>query len=143
MRRRHIWIATFNGAECRLYDYDGASRSLKALEDDTLVGPHRVEHRDRATRVYSSADERRSASGKQTDAERALEDAFVAKVTDLLSAACAAGRFDDVIVAAGPRALGAFRKLAPKALMKHVVREIDGDFVGADAEEILAALWPR
>ena len=142
MHRRRIWIATFNGAECRIYGYDGSPRSLKEMEDGVFSGPRKPEYSDRQTRVHSSTSDRRSGAEPRSDAERALESVFVADVVEHLSEAARADRFDDLIIAASPRALGAFRHLAPKELQARIVREIDGDYVGAERERLLAALKP-
>lgn len=143
MRLRRTWVATFNGAACRVYAFDGAPRALEEVADGAFDGARKPAHRDRPTRVFSSTDERRSASEPRQDAERALEDDFVAGVARFLDEAAEADRFDDLVVAAAPRALGAFRNVASKPLLKRLVREIDGDYVNADAAHLLATLQPR
>ena len=138
MRQRKIWVATFDGGSCKVHTYDGVPRRLVPLEGGDFAGPHKPHHDDRPVRVYASDGERRSASEPRTDAERALEDAFVAEVVEFLHAAHKAGQYDDLVIAAAPRALGAFRRLAPPELA--VLREIDGDYVNDARERLLAAL---
>lgn len=142
MHRRRIWIATFNGAECRIFGYDGSPRSLTVLDDGAFSGPRKPEFSDRQTRVYAAASDHRSNAEPPTDPERAMEAAFIADIVTHLADAAHADRFDDLIVAASPRSLGAFRKLAPPELARRVVREIDGDHVKSDAATLLAALKP-
>jgi protein required for attachment to host cells len=140
MRARKTWIATFNGAECRVFEYEGAPRRLVEVDGAHLSGAHKPDFADRATRVFSSASPRRSAAEPRTDAERALEDAFVAEVAEFLALAAKAESFDDLVIAAGPRALGAFRKAAPKTVSDRVKRELHADLVGSSPPEILAAV---
>lgn len=142
MRQRKIWVATFDGGSCLIHAYDGAPRRLERVEGGALSGEHKPQHDDRAVRVHESQGERRSASAPRTDAERALEETFVARVAEHLHVAWKARKFDDLIVAAAPRALGAFRKLAPADLQGAVLREIDGDYVKAGQDRLLEALLP-
>lgn len=76
----------------------------------------------------------------RTDPERRLETAFVKEVVQNLAAKADAGEFDRLIIAASPRALGAFRAAAAKTLTAKVTREVHGAFVNGSPEDLLAAL---
>ncbi len=69
-----------------------------------------------------------------------MEDEFVAALAEHLSERAADNAFDALIVAASPRALGAFRTLAAKALSDKVIREVHGDYAKGDPDLLLAAL---
>jgi protein required for attachment to host cells len=140
MRQRNIWVVTFDGASCAVHTYDGVPRRLAPVLGGAFAGAHKPHHTDRPVRVFSSAGERRSTSEPRTDPERALEDTFVAGIVAYLQAAQQRRAFDDLIIAAVPRALGAFRNLAPQVLKETVIREIDGDYVNAGVEQLTAAL---
>jgi protein required for attachment to host cells len=69
-----------------------------------------------------------------------MEDEFVAALVEHLTARAAAKSFDQLIIAASPRALGAFRAAASKSLTEKVVREVHGDYVNGDPTRLLAAV---
>jgi protein required for attachment to host cells len=140
MKQKKQWVATFNGASARAFKFDGARRALAEISDARRTGPHKPAFHDRETRVHSSVGERRSGASPETDPERRLEDEFVQAYVSFLEAQRANGAFDELIVAAAPRALGAFRKAAPPALAKAVVREVHGDYVNEDSARLGEAL---
>lgn len=76
----------------------------------------------------------------RTDPERRLETVFVTSLAEHLADRAQAGVFDRLIVAAGPRALGAFRAAASKPLYAMVVRELNGVYVNGDEARLLQAL---
>jgi protein required for attachment to host cells len=140
MKQKNTWVATFDGASCRVFAYDGVQRRLQEIVAERRSGPHKPHFEDRPGRVYSSVGDGRSGVSHHTDPERRMEDTFVAELAEHLSAAAANHSFDDLIVAASPRALGAFRTAAPTALIAKVTREIHGDYVNGDHKALLAAL---
>jgi protein required for attachment to host cells len=138
MRQKKTWVATFDGARCRVFDYAGVPRRLQELT--ALSGARRPDFEDRPGAVFSSASPRRSAMTPQTDPERKLEDAFVEQVVEHLRSESSRKAFDEVIIVASPHALGAFRAAAPKALMNKVSKEITGDYVNGDEGRLLEAI---
>jgi protein required for attachment to host cells len=134
MRKRTTWLATFNGATAHIYRCDVPAGKIFLVENEE--GPHKPAFADHPGKVYESASSARSAAEPHTDPERALEDSFVGKVVEKLAAQARAGLFDQLIVAAGPRALGAFRKVAPKDLSAKVISELDKDYTSSNAEEL-------
>jgi protein required for attachment to host cells len=140
MRQQKQWVATFNGASARAFTFNGVPRALAEIADARRQGRHKPDYDDRATRVHSSLGDRRSGASAETDPERRLEDEFVERLVDYLETRRLNGDFDELIVAAAARALGAFRKAAGPALAKSVVREIHGDHVNSDIENLREAL---
>lgn len=140
MGRQNTWVATFDEAASRVFSFNGAPRQLKELPQERRTGPRKPSFSDRPGRVHESVGERRSGAVPRTDPERRLEAAFVARLAGELEAKAKAGAFDQLIVAASPRALGAFRAAASKQLMAKVVREIHGDYVNGDAARLAQAL---
>lgn len=140
MNQKHTWVATFDGASARVFSFDGHPRTLKEIAEERREGPHKPSFDERAGRVYSRAGSGRSSVEPHTDPERHLEDAFVAWLAEHLTSRLADNAFDELIVAAGPRALGAFRSLAPRALADKVVRELHGNYVNGDQSRLFDAL---
>lgn len=140
MRQTKIWVVTFDGACSRAFAYNGVPRRLEEIAGERRSGQHKPEFDDRAGRVYSSMGAQRSGVSHHTDPERRMEDGFVASLVEHLAAEATGKSFDELIVAASPRALGAFRAHAPKVLADKVIREVHGDYVNDDPKRLLAAL---
>jgi protein required for attachment to host cells len=132
------WLAVFDGASAKLYAVDRAASRLE--EVDALDGPHRPEFDDDRTRVQESAGPGRSAVEPRTDPERRLEAAFVERVVARLDAHMGDHPGDHLIVAAGPRALGAFRACAGDALKARVIAEHAKNWVNTPTADIVSAL---
>ncbi len=140
MKHKHTWVATFDGASSRTFKFDGSPRRLEEIVGERRDGPHKPHFDGPAGTVYSSVGPGRSSVEPHSDAERGLEDAFVASLAEHLAGRLAEGAFDELIVAAGPRALGAFRTVAPRALAEKVTREVHGNYVNGTQSRLLDAL---
>ncbi len=140
MRQKRIWVATFDGASARVFRYDGSPRGLEEIVGERRSGPHKPHFEERAGRVYSSVGPGRSSVEPHSDAERELEDVFAASLAERLAGKLTEGAFDELIVAAAPRALGAFRAAASRPLAEKVTREVHGDYVNSDQSQLLNAL---
>lgn len=140
MQAKRVWVSTFDGASCRVYVYDRVAGRLHELPEQHREGPHKPHFDEPAGRVYASVGPGRSSVEPHTDPERLLEDEFVKAMVQRLAAQLSEQAFDELIVAAGPRALGAFRTAAPRALAEKVTREVHGNYVNSDQSRLLAAL---
>lgn len=137
------WVATFDGASCRIFTLGGTPDRLDEIVGERREGPHKPNFDERPGRVYSSVGRGRSGVSHHTDPERRMEDDFVSGLAQHLAARAADGSFDRLIVAAGSRALGAFRTAAPKLLTDKVAREINGNHVNGGQEQLLLAVLDR
>jgi len=140
MRQKTIWVVTFDGASSRVFEFSSSPRRLEEIPGERRDGPHKPQFDERAGRVHASVGPGRSSIEPRSDAERNLEDAFVASLAEQLAAKLVEGAFDELIVAAGPRALGAFRTAAPRALAEKVTREVHGNYVNIDQSRLLDAV---
>ena len=140
MRHKTTWVATFDGASCRVFKLGGVPPRLKEIVGERRDGPHKPHFEERAGRVYSSVGPGRSAVSPRTDAERRIEDEFVLALVERLAVKAAGNSFDHLIVAASARALGAFRAVAPKVLIDKVTREIHGNYVNDAQGRLLDAV---
>lgn len=140
MKQQNTWVATFDEAACRVFSFNGVPRRLEELPEERRTGQRKPTFSDRPTRVHASMGERRSGVAPRTDPERRLEIAFVKGLAAELEMKAKAGAFDRLVVAASPRALGAFRAVAGKPLLAKVVREIRGDYVNGETERLFEAL---
>jgi protein required for attachment to host cells len=138
MRSVTTWVATFNGAEARFYDWRRADKALLPLDLGIEAGDHRPAHSDRPVRTYASAGTARGTGDPETDAERGLEQAFVEGVSQALDRSLL--RFDRLVIAASPRALGAFRGAASPSVLGKVWHEIGHDYVHTPLPELVHRL---
>ncbi len=140
MKSEVTWVTTFDGASCRVFTLAGSPGRLDEIVGASREGPHKPHFDERPGRVYSSVGPGRSDVSHHTEPERRMEDDFVSQLVQRLAQNAADGSFDRLIVAAGARALGAFRAAAPKALAEKVTREIHGNFVNGGPDPLLSAI---
>jgi protein required for attachment to host cells len=140
MKHTVTWVVTFDGAEARAYAWERAARKLVAVDIGIKKGERRPAHTDRPVRTYASASSARGAGDPKTDPERDLEETFIKSVVTALAERAAAPAFHHLIIAAPPRALGAFRTLAPEALRAKIQTEIRHDYVHTTPAALLDRL---
>jgi protein required for attachment to host cells len=75
-----------------------------------------------------------------TDPQRHAQQSFASDVAEWLDAAAKAGRFDRLVIAAGPRALGDLRAAFSSHVGERVSREVDKDLTELDQRELEARL---
>lgn len=137
-KRDSTWLVTFDGASARLFSVTRNPTRLREVE--SLSGPKRPELSSRPGRVHESVGERRSAMEPRSDPERLLEEEFVSELAARLARLAAEGRFDRLIVAGAPRALGCFRKAAPDSLRERILYEAPKDLTNTPAQDIPQSL---
>jgi len=137
LRKPKTAFATFDGAAARAYLYERAAKRLTLLPGFPMTGQKKPEFSDQQGRMFSSADDRRSAAEPPSDPEQLIERRFVADVAKKLEVLKAKKAFDRLIVAAGPRALGYWRETAPKELAASVKREVVSDYAHLDETALL------
>lgn len=140
MRKIITWVATFNGANARIYEWDRSANRLTTQAEPIAEAAHRPAFADAPVTTYSSASSARGTGDPKTDAERALEEAYVAKLAAALDAKARLGAFQRLIIAAPPRVLGAFRALAPELLHDKIHGEIGHDYVNTPSANLLERL---
>ena len=119
MNNQKTWIATFNGATAHVYS---------ATEEGRLT---QVPHED-------SAGTHKDATDPTTEPNHENEDAFVAAFAQRLDELARQGKFDRLIVAAGPHALGAFRKAASAQLKSKELIELSKDYTNTPVKALEA-----
>lgn len=139
MHERRTWVATFDGASCRVFDYDAADGRLKEIVNQRREGAHEPQFESAQDSVHARVGPRRCAVEPHTDPERLLEDRFVAGLAQHLARALGEDAFDELIVAEGPRALSAFRKVVAPSLAERIAREVHGNYVNGDQNRLLKA----
>lgn len=140
MKRSITWLVTFDGAQARAFEWGRAERRLTPVELGVEPASHHPMFSDRPTRTHARIGPRRGAGDPKSDGERRLEAQFVEQVIAVLNGHAARHAFDQLIIAAPPRALGDFRSQAPSQLKAIVRGEIGHDYVNAAPETLLEAI---
>jgi protein required for attachment to host cells len=137
LRSRRTAFATFDGATAAAYLYERANKKLTPLDGFPMSGAKKPEFQSKPGRVFQSFSERRSAAEPPSDPEKELERRFVAEVAAKLDALRVQNAFERIIVAAGPRALGYWRDVAPKELSAVVTKELASDYSNTDPQALV------
>ena len=130
-------FATFDGAAAQAFLVERADRRLTPLAGFPMAGEKKPEFSDQPGRAFSSADQRRSAAEPRSDHEKLIEREFVQKVAARLEELRSQKEFEKLIVAAGPRALGYWRDVAPAALSGVVAKELASDYATMDQNALM------
>jgi protein required for attachment to host cells len=129
-----LWVVAFDGALARVWSCDAAGR-LHERTGEGLDARNNSEAARSGGRGEGQPDLPHSGFREQM-----TEPAFVEHFTKRLATRGAEGGFDRLIVSAGPRALGWFRRCAPADLQQRIVAEIDRDHVHTPVKALEASL---
>lgn len=87
-----------------------------------------------------SSGQRRPSTPANPDESRLEEDSFSFALVDWLNGQAMAGKLEDVVVVAAPKALGEMRKHYNKTLGAKIVKELAKDLVNHSTSEIASAI---
>ena len=138
-----MWVAIVDGGRGLVLVNEGSALEprLKVLRshDGGDNPPSHEQGDDRPGRVNDSSGHHRSST-EAPDLHQRTEDRFVAAFVRQLSEDAAAGRFEKLVVAAPPVALGILRKQVEQPLADLIVKEIAADYVKMPVEAITKAV---
>ncbi|MBL8564254.1 MAG: host attachment protein [Hyphomicrobiaceae bacterium] len=138
-----MWVVLLDGAKGLVLANEGTALepSLKVVRVREIGDnpPTHEQGRDKPSRVFDSSGARRSAT-EGTDLHQRAEDRFVAEFMGELAADATTGRFEKVVLAAPPVALGTARQHIVPDLQRRIVKEIAGDYVKMPVEQITKAI---
>jgi len=126
MKQPMTWIVLANGEEVAIYRYEGRSADPVPLPRESFHAPPRAEFADEQGRSKSrmSTSMHRMAPHSGPDPELAR---FAGQIVEHLEEALRKGRFERLVLAAGPKVLGMIRSEMSDALAKSVCAELDKD----------------
>lgn len=131
MKKIVTWILVADGAQAQVFEHGGPGKGLRAIKDF-----HFEEERlraqdimaDRPGRSFSSGGPgSRSAMEYSTDPVQVREERFVKALADKLDVLRQQGRFDRLIIAAAPTALGDIRPALSEGVKSTVMAELPKD----------------
>jgi protein required for attachment to host cells len=132
MRRDRTWIVVADGAHVAVIETRAGDHQLYPVEDvafSTELPPTRELVRDRASRTQESVGHARHAQDKRTDPHRDLKRQFAERISAVLRARLAEGRFEHLVLIAPPVTLGDLRAALPRPLRDRVKAELPQDLV--------------
>ena len=146
MGSAETWVLVADAAGARVLRADVRARRLEPLL--------RFDHPEGRARSADLVSDRpgRSFDSRHTGGRHAMEPDTAVKRTELrrfvhdlageLEAAAAAGRFDELVIVAGPRLLGTLREMLPQPVAARIRQEIGKDLAGLDEAQLSAQLGP-
>ncbi|MFN3869153.1 MAG: host attachment protein [Hyphomicrobiaceae bacterium] len=138
-----IWVAVVDGGRGLVLVNEGSALEprLKVLRrhDGGDNPPSHEQGDDKPGRVFESSGRRRSAN-EAPELHQRTEDRFVSAFVRQLGEDAAAGRFEKLVLAAPPVALGVLRKHIEAPLAERIVVEIAADYVKMPIDAITKAV---
>lgn len=129
MKKIVTWILVADGGRAQVFEHDGPGKGMSAIKDLHFEEEHlRAQdiNTDRAGRNFGGGVGARSGM-EQSDPVQVREQRFVQRLADKLEVFRQAGRFDRLIIAAAPTALGDIRPALSNAVKEVVIAELPKD----------------
>lgn len=136
------WIVVADGAKARVMEYHGPDQPLVMVPDGEFSQPNlpsREIASDNRGRGYSGTGRSQGGAKEFSSDPHEFEEArFLGKVSEFLDTHVT--EFDQLVVAAAPKALGTLRKKVSTGVQKKICAELDKDLAGLSLEEMRAHL---
>jgi len=133
MRAKVTWVLLADGQNAAVYFNDGPGRGLIPIPELTARrdGPdsHEIVSDRAGHRFGGGAKAGSGATLPRNDPHEFEEKRFVEGAAEKVNRAALENRFDRLIVAAPPRALGQIRKTLSKAAAQRITAEVDKDLI--------------
>lgn len=126
-----IWIVVADASRAKIVEYKGPDAPLEIVPDGEFEHPN-LATRDLVTdnqgRGFANpaSNDARSAMEPQTDPQAYEEFRFLGRVAQFIDSQ--AQQFDELVIAAAPKALGLLRKQLPGKVQDKVRAEINKEF---------------
>lgn len=133
------WIVIADGSEARFFANHGPGKGLEALSPESVaIDLQRTGEimADKPGRSFDSTGHNRHAMEPTSDAKQEQKRRFLKAVAEGLNAAALSGQFDELILAAPPKALGELRKDLDAHALERVRAELPKDLVNTPEQEL-------
>jgi protein required for attachment to host cells len=131
MKKTVTWILVADGAQAQVFEHGGPGKGLAAVKDLHFEEKHLKAQdimADRPGRSFASAGPgTRSAMEYSSNPVEVREERFVRALADKLEVLRQQGRFDRLIIAAAPAALGDIRPALSDGVKDTVIAELPKD----------------
>lgn len=129
MKKTVTWILVADGAQAQVFEHDGPGKGMSAVKD-----LHFEQARLKAQDINTDRPGRNAGRGagahsgmEQSDPVQVREERFVKLLADKLEVLRQEGRYDKLIIAAAPTALGDLRPALSNGVKETVVAELPKD----------------
>lgn len=142
MKPTITWIVIADGNEAKIFEHGGPGKGLHALGDlhfrqEPLKAGEIMA--DKPGRSYSSAAPgSRSSMEYSSDPVAVRERRFVEKLADVLEEKRREGKFDRLVIAAAPAALGDIRPALTDAVKQTILAELPKDLTNVPTPKLTA-----
>jgi protein required for attachment to host cells len=139
MKPTVTWIVIADGQEARFYANHGPNKGLEKLSpNDISIDLERTSEivTDDRGRAFDSAGQGRHGMEPQSDPHDEQKRRFLKGVAKGLNAAAKAGQFDQLVIAAPPKALGELRQDLDDKVKRAIRGELHKDLVNTPDDEL-------
>lgn len=131
MKAKITWIVIADGNQAKVFEHEGPGKGLKALKDLQFEQePLKAQEimADKPGRSFASAGPgSRSSMEYHSDPVAVRERKFVEKLADVLNEQQQQGKFDRLVIAAAPAALGDIRPALSDQVKDTILAEMPKD----------------
>ncbi len=143
MKTKKTWVIVANGDAARLFELRARNAPPVPLEEHVWMAPEINEYADAQGISHSSVGQSRRRMSPRTEPEDRALDAFARVISDNLTTALRAGKYERLVVAAAPRLMGYLRDHLDAAVRATIWVEIDKDFAQLPLEKLDKTLEPH
>jgi protein required for attachment to host cells len=138
MKPTITWIVVADGTTATVFEHSrpGTLQPVPGLRFEEEALKARDISADRPGRSFSSASPRRSAMSEPTDPVALNERRFVERLAERLEQERQKGRFERLVIAAAPAALGDMRPALSKQLRDTVIAELPKDLTNTPIPDL-------
>lgn len=136
--QRTTWFVIADGARLRLFESKGVKESWELIDSQDDESARKLSHelgRERPGRGHKSGPDSRFAMGGVEPHDK-LEKEFLGKLVDKLIKAVDEDKFDQLVLAAPPRALGVLRTKFPPQLTSKCIGVFDKDLTNTPDNDL-------
>ena len=131
MKPTVTWIVIADGDQAKIFEHDGPGRGMHAIKDLMREQEHLKAAdimSDKPGRsIQSAGPGSRSAVAYKTDPVEVRERRFVEKLADMLDEKHTEGRYQRLVIAAAPTALGDLRPALSEGVKSTILAELPKD----------------
>lgn len=142
MKPTVTWIVIADGDQAKVFEHEGPGKGLRAVKDMLFEQEHlkaRDIMADKPGRSFSSAGPgSRSSLEYSSDPVEVRERKFVEKLADALNTKQAEGKFDRLVIAAAPTALGDLRPALSDNVRETILAEMPKDLTNVPTPKLAA-----
>ena len=142
MKPTVTWIVIADGDQAKVFEHEGPGKGLRAVKDMLFEQEHLKAGdimADKPGRSFSSAGPgSRSSIEYSSDPVQERERKFVEKLAEALNAKQAEGKFDRLVIAAAPTALGDIRPALSDGVRGTILAEMPKDLTNVPTPKLAA-----